>query len=484
MTQKTEMNDMIVILPGILGSVLQKDGKDLWAVSGKSVWNLVTKSKATIKALELGEDDPTLDDLGDGIRPVGLIADAHIVPGLVKVDGYTRTAKMITDSFDVTTGDIYNDPDDRAANFYQFPYDWRRDNRVSARTLKRLLDKRLAAWRAAGHADAKVILLAHSMGGLVSRYYLEVLEGWRDTRALFTFGTPYRGSLQGLDFLANGYKQLFFDLTAVMRSLTSVYQLLPIYQAIKVGDRYVRVTETDDIPHLDKARALDARAFHDEIYDANKRNKELDEYKNGLTTVPIVGIKQPTAQSAVLKDGVLKSSEALPDVLKGKDFSDGDGTVPKISAIPPELSNSLNNRFIAEGHGALQNQEQVLESLKEAIATTQFTSAADIRAVQSTIGLAVDDVYVPDEPIVLKALVSADPPVESLSATVTPVSTEGASKTFAFASDSSASAERWMLTIDDLPAALYRVVVTAAGSDHQALPTPVHSLFEVIDTLV
>jgi hypothetical protein len=34
MPQKTPMRDMVVILPGILGSVLQKDGKDLWAVSG------------------------------------------------------------------------------------------------------------------------------------------------------------------------------------------------------------------------------------------------------------------------------------------------------------------------------------------------------------------------------------------------------------------------------------------------------------------
>jgi hypothetical protein len=33
------------------------------------------------------------------------------------------------------------------------------------------------------------------MGGLVARYYLEVLGGWEKCRALFTFGTPHRGSL-------------------------------------------------------------------------------------------------------------------------------------------------------------------------------------------------------------------------------------------------------------------------------------------------
>ena len=201
---KIPMKDMVVILPGILGSVLQKDGRDLWAISGQSFWNLVTNSKETIKSLELGFDDPSLDDLGDGIRATRLIEDVSIIPGLVKIDGYTQTTRMITDNFEVTMGDIYNDPDEKAANLYHFPYDWRRDNRIHARKLKTLIDKRLKRWReASGAPDAKVVLLAHSMGGLVSRYYLEVLGGWRDARALFTFGTPHRGSINGVNFLAN-----------------------------------------------------------------------------------------------------------------------------------------------------------------------------------------------------------------------------------------------------------------------------------------
>ena len=93
------MKDMVIILPGILGSVLQKDGKDLWAVSGKSFWNLATRSKETIKSLELGFDDPALDDLGDGIRATRLIEDVSIVPGLVKIDGYTQITRMITNNF-------------------------------------------------------------------------------------------------------------------------------------------------------------------------------------------------------------------------------------------------------------------------------------------------------------------------------------------------------------------------------------------------
>jgi len=44
------------------------------------------------------------------------------------------------------------------------------------------------------------------MGGLVARYYLEALDGWRNTRALITFGTPYSGAMKALDLVANGLR--------------------------------------------------------------------------------------------------------------------------------------------------------------------------------------------------------------------------------------------------------------------------------------
>lgn len=492
MTAKVPMKDMVIILPGILGSVLQKDGKDLWAVSEQSFWNLVKNSKGIIKSLELGFDDPTLDDLEDGVRATRLIEDVAIVPGLIKIDGYTKTTRMITDNFQVTMGDIYNDPEEKAANLYHFPYDWRRDNRVHARKLKSLIDIRLRRWReASGASDAKVILLAHSMGGLVSRYYLEVLGGWRDARALFTFGTPHRGSISGLNFLANDYKKLFFDLTNVMRSLTSVYQLLPIYQVVKIGDEFVRVTETDQIPNVIASKAKDARVFHDEIYDAVESHKDDPEYRNNFATIPIIGIKQPTLQSAELIEGKLVASRNLPQVLeKMPDFVDGDGTVPKISAIPNELavtSRSFNNRFITEGHGALQNQEQILQSIKETIATSQFEDAAGIRAgdigtKDTYIGLDVDDLYLSDEPFTLQVSVTSysTADVTGIQAVVTPVSEAADSQTFNLQQQSATpQGQQWALSTEQLPAGRYRVAVSAIGNEPKNLPDPVHNMFEV-----
>ncbi|MEM7714359.1 MAG: lecithin--cholesterol acyltransferase [Cyanobacteria bacterium P01_A01_bin.68] len=478
MAEKIKMRDMIVILPGITGSVLQKDGKDIWAVSGQAFSQILTSMGDSIQQLKLIDDDPEAESLGDGIKAVRIARDTHLIPGLIKVDGYTKTSRLITDNFDIISGNIYEDADDKAANFYHFPYDWRRDNRANARILKKLLDKRLKTWREfSANQDAKVILLAHSMGGLVSRYYLEVLQGWQDCKALFTFGTPYRGSLNSVNSVANGYKKLFLDFTEVMRSFTSVYQLFPIYEVVKIGDTYQRIAETDNLPHIDKKRAADALAFHREIEAAVKTNWNNQDYRNNYKTVPIVGIQQPTFQSASLIDGKLTVSEDLPQILQSRpDLSEGDGTVPQVSAIPIELSNSFNNNFIAEKHGSLQNSNQILEDLLNRLKTSQFDLGA-VRAPQSAINLSLDDLYLADEVVKMRARVISQFPISGkLKAIITSVFDEA--NTFNF--DFEEQEKEWILNVDDLKPGLYRLRVETANSGQQ-FPTPVHDVFEVVN---
>ncbi len=478
MTEKITMKDMIVIIPGITGSVLQKNGQDIWAVSGQAIWQTLTNLGNTIQHLKIDQDDPEVESLGDGIKATSLIQDTHLIPGLWKIDGYTKTARLITDNFDVTSGNIYTDPDEKPANFYHFPYDWRRDNRASAKLLKKLLDKRLKRWReTTGAEDAKVILLAHSMGGLVSRYYLEVLEGWRDCRALFTFGTPYRGSVHAVNFLANGYKKLFLDLTDVLRSFTSVYQLLPIYEMVKIGDNYLRIAEAENLPNIVKSRAEDALKFHREIEDAVNKNRQDETYQNSFKTIPIAGIQQATLQSAEFINGKLTVSEKLPKILQNRpDLADGDGTVPQVSAIPIELSNSFNNSFIAERHSSLQNQNQILEDLKNRIQFNQ-SDLASVRASQTAISLALEDLYLTNEAIAMRAKVISTPGFFSgkINAKITSISHEQSPINLNFQEQE----QEWILTIDDLKPGLYRVSVQTENTSEQA-PSPVHDVFEVV----
>src|SRR6266540_1799159 len=237
------------------------------------------------------EDDPIdVDDI-DGIKATSVIRDVHLIPGLWKIDGYTKLVKHLEDTFDVAHG----------KNLFEFPYDWRRDNRVAARQLSEQARGWLKAWRqSSGADDARLVIVGHSMGGLVARYYIECLEGWRDTRRLVTFGTPYGGSMYALGTLVNGKTIKFFDLTDLARTLTALYQLLAVYKCYDEGDgKVVRVTEAQ-IPHLDAARTANAFAFHEEIRTAVEANLKDPAYADERYDLrPIVGIEQPTAQSAV-----------------------------------------------------------------------------------------------------------------------------------------------------------------------------------------
>jgi hypothetical protein len=84
-----------------------------------------------------------------------------------------------------------------------------------------------------------VILVAHSMGGLVSRHYCKNLGGQSKVRALFLLGSPTLGAIKaylsmrnGLDFLDTVRRALNMsraDTKAFMRAMQSAYQLLPTF---------------------------------------------------------------------------------------------------------------------------------------------------------------------------------------------------------------------------------------------------------------
>jgi hypothetical protein len=479
---KHRLRDFIVLLPGITGSVLQKDGKDVWAISGQTLWNAVTGSM--VDKLILENDDPDADDIGDEIRATRIMPDVHFVPGLWKIDGYSATSRMITDNFILEVGH----PDsDKPANFYEFPYDWRRDNRVAARKLKKLIDRQLPKWREHSlEKDAKVILVAHSMGGLISRYYLEVLEGWRNCKALITFGTPYRGSVNALDYLANGYKKLFLDLTEAMRSFTSIYELLPIYPCLEVDGRQLRVAEFDRIPEkIDCGRAEQALKFHRDIEEAvNNHQQDVDYLKNGYKILPIVGTRQPTLQSAIFEEGKLTASRRLlPGI--SKILEDGDGTVPRLSAIPIEMSEEYRDTYVPERHGSLQTNESVLADLLGRVQQMQVTGLGKIRGPEirpkaaelSAISLDLDDIYVAGEPVELRARLvnvaeqrdygALQAHIQAIHGTMSPMIPEFQE-----------AAEGWSLRLEGLPSGLYRVEVrTAKGGPGS--PPAVHDVFEI-----
>src|SRR3954468_4085053 len=175
-----EFADIVVLIPGITGSVLERNGREVWGTSIQAGLRGLFSGGRTIQDLLLEHDDPDADDLGDGVRATRLIHDVHLFPGLWTIDGYTKVAERLLQRLRLTPG----------TNYFELPYDWRRTNQVASRKLDTQSTEWLAARRKT-HPDAKLVIVAHSMGGLVARHFLEVLGGWRNTRMLVTFGTPY-----------------------------------------------------------------------------------------------------------------------------------------------------------------------------------------------------------------------------------------------------------------------------------------------------
>ncbi len=96
--------------------------------------------------------------------------------------------------------------------------------------------------------EIKFILVAHSMGGLVARYFVNVLQGGRDIQKLILMGVPVFGSVDALYGLREGeFPETFLgellnlrfysqgSTRTILFSMPSAFQLLPTYEASIAG---------------------------------------------------------------------------------------------------------------------------------------------------------------------------------------------------------------------------------------------------------
>ncbi|MGH9217498.1 MAG: esterase/lipase family protein [Acidimicrobiales bacterium] len=346
--------DLVVVLPGIMGSTLRRaDGKLVWAPSAGAALRAIVTLAGSIKQLTL---DPDIGDQApdDGVEPVDLMPDLHVLPGIwTPIKGYTRLLDKLT-SLGYHPG----------ANLLPVPYDWRLSNRYNGRRLACIVEPALQRWRdqSPANADAQLVFVCHSMGGLVARWYIEKCGGAELTRRLITFGTPYRGAAKTVDQLVNGVRPslgpLAVDLTTFARSLPSLHQLLPEYACIehgtiKYGTNLAKTTEVT-LPELATRLVTDAMTFHTELNDAEAaRPASLD------STHAIVGTRQPTI-TTIRIDG----HRAIPLETIGDDNDYGDATVPLAGGIRHGLALDTNRiDRVADHHGNLQRNGAALDVL-------------------------------------------------------------------------------------------------------------------------
>jgi len=402
----------VVVIPGVGGSVLE-------TAAGLPVWG------HGLPGLVQPLVDPKLLSLAEHpiLRPTGLLPSTRVLPWKT-VPGYDGLVRQLVNTFGLGTDDIDvaqacdGPPHKPGASVVLFPYDFRLGVAAAAERLKHEVDQRLADLDE-GARRKRVIIVAHSMGGLVARFWLGPLGGARYCATLVTLGTPHRGAPKALDWLLNGVRVgpgmigsltswLLSDATAVLQEWPSTYELLPRYQAVREeGEESSDLRYPHELMTTEESfrrRAREAFNMHQRIEDDWPTRDSPDRPQ----VLALFARGHATPSRAVCIDGQVRVTKDDAEWQPNHGWR-GDGTVPAMSAIPIELTNDeLARRVVPDRHGPMATTAAAVAHVREHEAEP-FTSLRGDQPERPWLGLDIDDVLVAGDPFTLTAeLLGAD----------------------------------------------------------------------------
>jgi pSer/pThr/pTyr-binding forkhead associated (FHA) protein len=285
----------VVFVPGLLGS-------ELWLDNERIFPNIkVFLSRPEV----LRMDTP-------GVRVGEVVSEVVIIPNVIKQDQYNRLGNYLGESLGY----------ERGKNLLEFGYDFRQDNRISARQLAEAIEQ----WRArSSHARRPITIIAHSNGCLVSRYYVECLGGNKHVERLIFMGAPHYGSPKIISSLLIGPDVLPFGLMGerlrkMLATHPSAYQLLPTYTCVvdQEGQNINVYMDEDWISEEQRKLLRDARRFRKEL-GTRSSVPSISIFGYGFNTITRVAVKRD-AQKKWIK-------------VNCQEAPGGDATVPESSAI-------------------------------------------------------------------------------------------------------------------------------------------------------
>lgn len=329
----------IIFIHGAAGAELEKGGTNLWPAY---LGGLINDTVALQMALN---SDGKTDCCGEVLAPRVM----RYASGYESVKGLAAVYQGFYD-YMANEGYGYEDPSEDGKVFYDFAYDWRKDNRSHTKALEVKVHNVLKETKA-----DKVILIGHSMGGLQARLFMKDAKRASKVAGVIFIGTPHHGAPQVYYAYTEGYnfgnpKVSPTRMWEVMKNWPAGYQLLPDYPAVQddetgkfwtIEDMYVNggFYSSQEYSHAqggwtghgvekylpksglpNSAFAKDTIAFHQYL------GESVDKYP-WVRYFHIAGDGKPTLQYLVAKK-VTRPGMDLPVLeLTRVETNNGDGTV-------------------------------------------------------------------------------------------------------------------------------------------------------------
>ena len=258
----------VILIPGIKGSRLvdSKTGTIIWGTFGKKGLNPNTPLGLELFSVPMQKETP-LNELTDSIVADGVLDSVEIdlvglsfdLKAYYNIVGILGVGKYLDYDIAIKNGGVEYGKDHYTC--FQFAYDWRLSLDENARRLNNFIEEKrtyvqqqIEKKYGIKDYEVKFDLIAHSMGGLLSRYFLrygaasvesvdmDAPVPWSGTNLvekLILIGTPNAGSVEAVinfaDGMAVGPFLPKFSQTLV-GNIPAVYQLLPRNRHKRVVD--------------------------------------------------------------------------------------------------------------------------------------------------------------------------------------------------------------------------------------------------------
>ncbi|MBI3860230.1 MAG: hypothetical protein HY296_08405 [Thaumarchaeota archaeon] len=212
----------VILIPGIAATQLTSGKNQVWL--GAKIPSYATGTSSVAKVALCGFScgdryDLLQNSVGSSTVPIGVgrILDFNLLKVLSETNAYGALEESL-ESLGYVNG----------STLFLFGYDWRLDNALHFPELDSLISR--VQDTTGSH---QVILVAHSMGGVISRgYLLSSQERALKVQALITIDTPYWGAPKAYYALVDGYG--FGNPTAdqvtmkvIAQNATAAYELTP-----------------------------------------------------------------------------------------------------------------------------------------------------------------------------------------------------------------------------------------------------------------